>query len=82
MNTVELKSGLHKIIDSIEGNDKLKAVYAILSKLSIGKKEVDWWDQISEAEKQAIEEGLASIERGEVYTHEEVMKEIKTKFNL
>jgi len=33
----------------------------------------DWWDIISEEEKAEIEEGLAEAERGEVFSHEEVM---------
>ena len=34
---------------------------------------IDWWDQISEEEKAEIEEGLAEADRGEVFSHEEVM---------
>ena len=33
----------------------------------------DWWDEISDEEKQEIEEGLAQADRGEVFSHEEVM---------
>lgn len=33
----------------------------------------DWWDQISEEERAEIEEGLAEADRGEVFSHEEVM---------
>jgi len=33
----------------------------------------DWWDQISEEEKAEIEEGIAEADRGEVFSHEEVM---------
>ena len=33
----------------------------------------DWWDEISEEEKAEIEEGLAEADRGEVFSHEEVM---------
>jgi len=35
MNTTELKSRLHKIIDSIEDDEMLKAVYTILSSQSV-----------------------------------------------
>jgi predicted transcriptional regulator len=34
----------------------------------------DWWDEISEEEKAAIEAGLADIEAGRVIPHEEVRK--------
>jgi hypothetical protein len=34
----------------------------------------DWWDQISEAEKNAIDAGLADIKAGRIIPHEEVKK--------
>ncbi|MFD0750431.1 hypothetical protein ACFQZS_09780 [Mucilaginibacter calamicampi] len=33
----------------------------------------DWWDQINEEEKAEIEEGIAEADRGDVFSHEEVM---------
>lgn len=42
----------------------------------------DWWDHISDDERQAIEEGLSELDRGEGIPHEQVMKEIHTKFSL
>ena len=33
----------------------------------------DWWDEISDDEKAEIKEGLAQADRGEVFSHEEVM---------
>ncbi|HEY4198484.1 MAG TPA: hypothetical protein VGM63_23250, partial [Mucilaginibacter sp.] len=35
--------------------------------------QMDWWDQIDADEKSEIEEGLAQADKGEVFTHEEVM---------
>jgi predicted transcriptional regulator len=35
--------------------------------------QMDWWDQIDPEEKSEIEEGLAQADKGEVFTHEEVM---------
>jgi len=34
---------------------------------------VDWWDQISEEEREEIKEGIAEADRGEVLSHNEVM---------
>ncbi|AWW28883.1 hypothetical protein DN752_01345 [Echinicola strongylocentroti] len=45
-------------------------------------KEVDWWDEISEDERIAINEGLAQLDRGEGIPHEQVMKEVREKYNL
>ena len=34
----------------------------------------DWWDEISDDEKAAIEDGLKDIDAGRVVSHEEVKK--------
>jgi hypothetical protein len=47
-----------------------------------GEKESDWWDEISDAERQSIEKGLAEADRGELIPHETVMKEVKAKYKL
>lgn len=44
--------------------------------------EQDWWDEISDAERQSIEKGLAEANKGELISHEEVMKEVRAKYNL
>ena len=33
----------------------------------------DWWDAITEDERAEIDEGLAQADRGEIFSHEEVM---------
>ena len=42
----------------------------------------DWLDEISESERNAIEEGLGEADRGELIPHEEVMKEVRAKYKL
>ncbi len=34
----------------------------------------DWWEEISQAEKDAIDEGLADAQNGKVTAHEDVRK--------
>ena len=80
MSTTELKYNLVKLIESINDNRTLQALYTLLSKKVAT--EIDFWDQLSDEEKKGIEEGLAQIERGETIPHEEVMAEIKLKYNL
>ena len=46
------------------------------------KKKTDWWDEISEDERQSIEKGLAEADRGELIPHEQVMKELKSRYKL
>ena len=73
MSTAELKSNLHRLIDSISDNKTLNSIYTLLSKQK--KQDIDWWGTISKEEKDAIEKGLAEVERGDVVSHEQVMKE-------
>lgn len=70
-----------KLVQMIINTDKpalLKRVEEIFKKETA----VDWWDEISEAERKSIEQGLAEADRGELIAHEEVMKEVKAKYNL
>ena len=45
-------------------------------------READWWDEISEEERLAINEGLAQLDRGEGIAHDQVMKEVREKYKL
>ena len=49
---------------------------------NLRSEERDWWDEISEEERQAIEEGIAQANRGELVPHEEVRKKMSAKFGL
>lgn len=73
MSSSELKSNLHELIDGINDDSILKAVYEILNNRN---QESD----ISEAEKNAIEEGLRSIKEGRTISHETVMSELRKKY--
>ena len=44
--------------------------------------EVDWWDEISEAERISIQNGEEELNRGEGIPNEEVMNEVRNKYNL
>ena len=43
------------------------------------KKTSDWWDEISESEKQSIQRGLKDIEQGKVHSHK-AAKEVYGKY--
>ena len=44
-------------------------------------KAVDWWEELSPEEREAIEKGLSEADKGELIPHEEVMKEVRVKYN-
>ena len=78
MNLQAKKLEIVQLILNTEKPSVLKKVEDVLKK----EEPSDWWDEISEAERQAIEESLAEADRGEVIPHEEVMKQIKDRYNL
>ncbi|MFT7035437.1 MAG: hypothetical protein ACJA2S_003961 [Cyclobacteriaceae bacterium] len=54
----------------------------ILQQLNVIKGGQDWWDEISEEERLAIDEGIGELDRGEGIPHEEVMKRVRDMFNI
>lgn len=64
----DVRGELHEMIDIVRDEKVLNAIYVLL------KREVDFWLVISTAERQAIENGLAQLDRGEFTPHENVKK--------
>lgn len=56
----------------------------ILAQLKAFKEatEEGWWDLVSDAEKLAIEQGIAELDAGHSISHEEVMRDVKAKFDV
>jgi predicted transcriptional regulator len=77
MNLQAKKLELVQMILNTEKPSVLAKVEAVFKK----EKGADWWDEISDAERAAIEEGLAEADRGELIPHEEVMKKVRAKYN-
>ena len=69
-STAELKSYLHKLIVETDDESVLSKVQAYFT--SLKNKNVDWWDTISDQEKDNINIGLHQLENGEGISHEEV----------
>ena len=62
------------MIDAIEDNTILNAVYAILFKVT-GKKASSI--SLTKEEKVAVNKAIESVEKGILYSHNEVMEEMK-----
>ena len=78
MDIQQKKLELVKLILETGESDLLDVVEMILK----GKKTEDWWNKLSEAEKNSIEQGLEEADQGITIPHEQVMKEAKEKYNL
>jgi predicted transcriptional regulator len=77
MNLQSKKLELVQLLLNTEKPSILARVEAILK-----GKAVDWWDEISPEEQEAIEKGLSEADKGELIPHEEVMKEVRAKYKL
>ncbi len=78
MNLQAKKLELVQLILNTEKPSVLEKVEAVFKK----EKSTDWWDEISEAEKEEIEKSIAEADNGELIPHEQVMKEVREKYNL
>ena len=81
MSTIELRSDLHTLIDSIKDQSLLSRVREVINQI-LSSEKVDCWDELSSEEKAAINEGLAQAKRGEGATHAQVMKEMRSKYRI
>ena len=73
MSAAELKNDLIKVIVNSDDISFLKQVKDFFKKHNAT---TDWWDEISDHDKEMIELGLKDIEEGRVMPHEEVRAEI------
>ena len=70
MNTVELKSDLHRLIDKVEDANILNALRAILRK---EVKEEDFWDELPLSVQESVKKGMEQTKKGETRPHSQVM---------
>ena len=68
-NVTVLRNQVKKFVDTASEKE-LEMVYHLFD----ASKKNDWWDEISEEQKKAVDKGLAQLDRGEGVPHKEVMK--------
>jgi predicted transcriptional regulator len=71
MGKQELKSELLEWLSSLEDMDTLQYLKMIMES---GIEENDWWDDLTNSQKQGIERGLNDVKLGRLTSHEEVKK--------
>ncbi len=72
MNPNEIKTSLHRLIDSVQDNAILQAVHTILTRQA--ESEADFWADLSDAQRADIEAGLADLEAGRKKDFKDVMR--------
>jgi thiamine pyrophosphate-dependent acetolactate synthase large subunit-like protein len=53
-----------------------------ISQLLMQEKEADWWDEIPQNIKESIDIALIQDDNGETFSHEDVIREAKSKYKL
>jgi predicted transcriptional regulator len=76
MNLETRKTNLINWISTIQEDSILEKVE------NIQKEKADWWDTTSDKDKNAINEGIEQLDRGEHLTHSQVRSKIKERFNF
>ena len=64
-----------EVIDILEGTNDLSIILAVKKLLT--KKKKDWWDDLTEAQKEDIAQSELEFEKGEFTSFEDVMKKYR-----
>jgi len=64
----EIKQSLHQLIDQINDESKLRVVYS-----AFGENQ-DWWDDLTDSDKESIQIGLDQLEKGNSMDYNDVKK--------
>ena len=73
------KLGIIQRICEIQDNDLLDLIKNIVDSSSASK--TDWWDQITQEEKESINRGLDDLEQGKVIPHDLVREKYEKWLN-
>jgi predicted transcriptional regulator len=78
MDIQTLKLNLVSKIINIEKTSLLIEINKILQK----ENKKDWWDKLPVEVQESIMEGMDDIQKGDVFTHEQVIQEAKQKYGI
>ncbi len=80
MTATQLKSSLHRLINTSKNNKLLTVVYELLASDKSKTSKLDWYDTLSEEQKELIETSLNDLECGKGISHKQVMSKYKGKY--
>lgn len=78
--TSQLKSTLHQLIDNSKNEKLLSIVYELLSSDHQNANSLDWYDTLTNAQKEEIETALQELQSNKGIPHKEVMSKYKGKY--
>ncbi|NOX46107.1 MAG: hypothetical protein GXO89_03920 [Chlorobi bacterium] len=74
-NTAELKNSLFEFIVNTNDVNILNQIQDYFTQLKPGH--TDWWDELSQSQKESVDRGLMQLDKGERIPHEDVKKRIR-----
>ncbi len=77
LETMDIQLEKQELINLLKETENPSILIAI--KKIFQKEQKDWWLDLSEVQKEAIEEGLRDVEEGRVVSYEEVKKQFGWK---
>jgi len=80
MSTEELKLQIFRQVDALDAN-KLRELHGIMRNFINSNKNIDDWAQMSDSEKQGIEDAISELSQGKCIVHNDVMANLARKFN-
>ena len=63
-------------------NTEKPALLIKINKLLLNEKSEDWWDILPREVQDSIMDGLEDVEKGNLFTHEQVIEEAKQKYGF
>jgi hypothetical protein len=78
MDIQTLRINLAKKILSTQDEDLLLEINKIIQ----AQREDDWWDQLPKEVQDSISEGIQDVEKGKLYSHDQIIQEAKQKYGL
>jgi len=53
-----------------------------ISKIFQQEKKGDWWDELPKEVQESILEGMADVKEGNIFSHEQIVQEVKQKYGF
>lgn len=79
MSALELKNDILQIISQTDDTNVLAMVKEALTSFTQKNEDSDWWDELSDEQKKAVEQGQQDIKAGRTFTNQEVKDSIRAK---
>ena len=76
MSTAELNRIKSGLIEWISQMSDVKLITAI-NKLRFSKSKEDWWDELSDVEKEIVQAGIDDADKGNLISSEEFWRQLK-----